>query len=141
MDGARAVCTEGAQVCGCAVAFVSGESIIGPVRITFMHELVARDLGKDAGGGNAETLLIAFNNGCLREGKRRHAKPIHQRVRCRRARLCKRIIHRTMSGLEDIDLIDDAGIHDPDPKMDFRFGMYCVEQFAAHFLAEFFGIV
>ena len=45
-----------------AVAFVLSEAVLGKLRIEVNHQAVTGDLGNNAGGGNRETLCVAFDN-------------------------------------------------------------------------------
>ena len=63
-----------------AVAFVLAEAIFGKARAEVAHNRVARDLGNDTGGGNAETEAIAIDNGRLRKRKRKNRKAIDEHM-------------------------------------------------------------
>ena len=63
MDGAGAVLTQGRQMFGRAVAFVSGEAVFGILRVILAHQTVTGDFGDDGRGGDADGLGIAADNG------------------------------------------------------------------------------
>lgn len=132
---------EGGEVGGGAVAFVFGEGVLGPVGIVFAHEAVAGDLGEDAGGGDAETFGVAFDDCRLGSGERGDAKAIHERVRGGRGKLGEGGVHRAVSRLEDIDFINNRCVNDANAEMDFGFRVNGGEQFFADFLGEFFRII
>ncbi len=124
-----------------AVAFVLGETVCGPLFVVLKHEMVADDLGEDAGRGDAKTLGVALDNGSLRRGERRHGATIHQRVRGRRVELGEGGVHRSIGGLQDVDLIDKRSVYDPDAKMNFSFHVDGIEKFLADFFSKLLGVV
>ena len=132
---------EGGLVGGGAVAFVLGETVFGPLFVVFAHEAVAGDLGEDAGGGYAVALGVALDNGGLGRGERGHGSAIHQHVGGGRVELGESGIHRSVGGLEDIDIVDERRVDDADAEMDLRFRVNGSEKFLADFLGELLRVV
>jgi hypothetical protein len=63
-----------------AVALVLAETILGELRTELTHYRIARDLGNDTGGSNAETETISIDNRGLRQWKRNHRQTVDQHV-------------------------------------------------------------
>ena len=108
---------ESGKVGGGAVAFVLGETVCGPLFVVLKHESVPSDLGEDAGGGDAKTLGVALDDSGLRRGERGHGATVYQRVRRGRCELGKSGVHRSIGGLEDVDLVDEHSVYDADAKL------------------------
>jgi hypothetical protein len=63
-----------------AVAFVLAEAIFGKTHAEVAHNRIARHLGNNTGGGNAETEAIAIDNCGLRKWERGNRKTIDEHV-------------------------------------------------------------
>ncbi len=141
VDGARAMLLESGKVGGGAVAFVLGETVCGPLFVVLKHESVPSDLGEDAGGGDAKTLGVALDDSGLRRGERGHGATVYQRVRRGRCELGKSGVHRSIGGLEDVDLVDEHSVYDADAKLNFCFRVNGTKKLLADFFSKLLGVV
>ena len=80
MNRARPVSVQSHEMQRGPVTLVLAEAVIRETRAEIPHQRVARDLGDDAGGGDAEAEAIAIDDGGLREGKRVNWEAIDERV-------------------------------------------------------------
>ncbi len=124
-----------------AIAFMLCESVGGELRIELQHEAVARDFRQHAGGSDGITTRVPFYERRLGKAKGLHLRAIHKGVLRHRLQLRERFIHRAMSGLQNIDLINRRRIRAGDGEADFGMaGQQVKETFALGF-GELFGIV
>jgi hypothetical protein len=116
-----------------SVTFVLGEAILGELSAKVTHHPVARDLGDDAGGSDAQADAIAVDDGRLRKWKRDDGQPIDQSVIWRFDQGFDRQTHGAMARAQDVDPIDLDGINNGDSPSDFG----SRDQFAIDLLAQF----
>lgn len=113
-----------------AVTFVLGEAILRKGGAEVAHNFIARDLGDDAGGGDAEAEAIAVNDGGLREGERGDGPAVDERVLGRWQERAQGEAHGFVGGAKDVDGVDLDGIDDADGPHDGGVG----DEFAVNFL-------
>ena len=80
MNRTRPVLMQFNQVQFRAVAFVLAEAIFGKTGAEVAHNRIARHLGNDTRGGDAETETIAIDNRGLRKRKRDNGKAVDEHV-------------------------------------------------------------
>jgi hypothetical protein len=114
-----------------SVTFVLGEAILGELSAKVTHQPVARDLGDDAGGSDAQADAIAVDDGRLRKWKRYHRQTVDQDVVGRFDQRFDRQAHRAVACAQNVDPIDLDGINNTNSPSDF--GMR--DEFAIDFLA------
>ena len=114
-----------------AVTFMLAERILRKLSAKVTHHSVARDLGDDACGSDAQANAIAIDDGCLRQWKRNNRQAVDQNV----IRLidqcfgCK--AHGFMARTQNVDSINLYGINDADSPFD----LWIRDQFAINPLA------
>jgi hypothetical protein len=116
-----------------SVTFVLGEAILGELSAKVTHHPVARHLGDDAGGSDAQADAITVDDGRLRKWKRDDGQPIDQSVIWRFDQGFDRQTHGAVARAQDVDPIDLDGINNGDSPSDFG----SRDQFAIDFLAQF----
>jgi len=114
-----------------SVTFVLGEAILGELSAKVTHQPVARHLGDDAGGSDAQANAIAVDDGRLRKWKRDHRQPVDQDVVGRFDQGFDRQAHGAVARAQDVDPIDLDGTNNTNSPSDF--GMR--DEFAIDFLA------
>jgi len=124
-----------------SVTFVLGEAILGELSAKVTHHPVARHLGDDAGGSDAQANAIAVDDGRLRKGKRDDGQPIDQSVIWRFDQGFDRHTHGAMARAQDVDPIDLDGINNADSPSDFGIRDQVAINLFAQFRRELFGIV
>ena len=114
-----------------AVTFMLAERILWKLRAKVTHHSVARDLGDDAGGSDAQADAITIDNSRLRKWERDDRQTIDQnmigmvdqRVDCK--------AHGFVTRTQNVDSIDLYGIDNTDSPYDFGIS----NQFAINLLA------
>jgi hypothetical protein len=124
-----------------SVTFMLAEAILGELSAKVTHHTVARDLGDDAGGSDAQADAIAVDDGRLRKWKRDHRQPVDQNVFGLFDQGFDRQAHRLMARAQNIDAIDLDGIDRANCPSDFRIGRQIRINFLAQFRRKLFGIV
>ncbi len=124
-----------------SVTFVLGEAILGELSAKVTHHPVARDLGDDAGGSDAQADAIAVDDGRLRKWKRDDGQPIDQSVIWRFDQGFDRQTHGAMARAQDVDPIDLDGINNGDSPSDFGIRDQVAINLSAQFRRELFRIV
>ncbi len=89
-----------------SVTFVLGEAILGELSAKVTHHPVARHLGDDAGGSDAQADAIAVDDSGLRKWKRDDGQPIDQSVIWRFDQGFDRQTHGAVARAQDVDPID-----------------------------------
>ena len=89
-----------------AVAFVLAKAIFGKTRAKVTHHPVARNLGDHAGGGDAQTVAIAVDDGRLRKWEWKNGKTVDQDVVWRHRKRRESDAHRLMRCAQNIDPVD-----------------------------------
>ena len=124
-----------------SVTFVLGEAILGELSAKVTHQPVARDLGDDAGGSDAQADAIAVDDGRLRKGKRDDGQPVDQSVIRRFDQGFDRQTHGAVARAQNVDPIDLDGINNTDSPSDFGIRDQVAINLFAQFRRELFGIV
>jgi hypothetical protein len=124
-----------------SVTFVLAEAILGELSAKVTHHPVARDLGDDAGGSDAQADAITVDDGRLRKRKRDHRQPVDQDVVGRFDQGFDRQAHRAVARAQDIDPIDLDGINNTDSPSDFGIRDEFAIDLSAQFRRELFGII
>jgi hypothetical protein len=124
-----------------SVAFVLAEAILGELSAKVTHHPVARHLGDDAGGSDAQADAIAVDDGRLRKWKRDDGQPIDQSVIWRFDQGFDRQTHGAMARAQDVDPIDLDGINNGDSPSDFGSRDQVAINLLAQFRRELFRIV
>ena len=106
MAGRRTETLQGGEVVRGAVAPVMGKAVTGMATLQLVHDPVARDLGDDAGGGNAEAERVAIDEGRLHNGKTAHGQAVDEHVIGLRREQGGRALHGDVRGAEDVDAVD-----------------------------------
>jgi hypothetical protein len=102
-----------------AVTFVLAERILRKLRAKVTHHSIARDLGDDAGGGDAQALAITIDNRGLRKWKRDHRQTIDQNMIGLVHERCDRKPHGAVARPQNVDSIDLDRIDNADSPSDF----------------------
>ena len=89
-----------------AVTLVLAEAIFRKLGAEVTHHPVARDLGDDAGGGNAQTVAIAVDDGRLWKWEWKNRKAVDQDVLWRHRERRESNAHRLMRCPQNIDPVD-----------------------------------
>jgi hypothetical protein len=124
-----------------SVAFVLAEAILGELSAKVTHHPVARHLGDDAGGSDAQADAIAVDDGRLRKWKRDDGQPIDQSVIWRFDQGFDRQTHGAVARAQNVDPIDLAGINNTDSPSYFGIRDQVAINLFAQFRRELFGIV
>ncbi len=124
-----------------SVTFVLGEAILRELSAKVTHHPVARHLGDDAGGSDAQANAIAVDDGRLRQRKRDDGQPIDQNVIWRFNQGFDRQTHGAMARAQDVDPIDLDGINNADSPSDFGIRDQVAINLFAQFWRELFRIV
>jgi hypothetical protein len=124
-----------------SVTFVLAEAILWELSAKVTHHPVARDLGDDAGGSDAQADAIAVDDGRLRKWKRDDRQPIDQDMVWRFNQGFDGQAHGTLARAQNIDPIDLDGINNADSPSDFGIRDQFVIDLFAQFRRELFGIV
>jgi hypothetical protein len=114
-----------------SVTFVLGEAILRELSAKVTHQPVARDLGDDTGGSDAQADAITLDDSRLRKWKRYHRQTVDQDVVGRFDQRFDRQAHRAVACAQNVDPIDLDGINNTNSPSDF--GMR--DEFAIDFLA------
>jgi len=88
---------------------MSGEAVLGKIPVQLIHDPIARDLGQDAGGGNAEADPVTTDQCCMSDGKSLDWQPIHKSMTALMSALMKasqRARHGKMGCPQDVELSD-----------------------------------
>src|SRR4029077_12702964 len=141
MDRARAEFMESQQVQFRSVTFVLAEAILRELDAKVTHHPVARYLGDDAGGCNAQTDAVAIDNRSLRKRKRNDGQPIDQDVLRRIDQSRDRQAHRSMARAQNVDAIDLDGIDNANGPSDFGVGHQLRINFLPQLRCKLFRIV
>jgi hypothetical protein len=114
-----------------AVTFMLAERILGKLRAKVTHHSIARDLGDDAGGSDAQADAITIDYRRLRKWKRDYGQTIDQNMigLVEQRFDCK--THGFMARTQNVDSIDLDRIDNADSPSDFPVR----DQFAIDFLA------
>ena len=91
---------------GGAVSLVTAELVAGVDTVHVLHQAVPGDLRKDGSGGDAETFLVAPDQGSVGTGEIRDGQAINERVGGCRGECEKSAPHGFMGGTEDVDPVD-----------------------------------
>jgi hypothetical protein len=124
-----------------SVTFVLAEAILGELSAKVTHHPVARDLGDDASGSDAQADAIAVDDGRLRKWKRDHRQPVDQDVVGRFDQGFDRQAHGAVARAQNVDPIDLDGINNTDSPSDFGIRDEFAIDLFAQFRRELFGIV
>src|SRR6266705_4842778 len=119
MDRTRTEFMELQQMQFSSVAFVLAEAILGELSAKVTHQPVARDLGDDAGGSDAQADAITVDDSRLRKWKRYHRQTVDQRVIGRFDQGFDRQAHGAVARAQNVDPIDLDGINNPDSPSEF----------------------
>ena len=74
--------------------------------VDFLHDVVAGDLGDDAGGGDRERNRIALHDAIVRVEKLAERQAVDEAVVGRFAEVFDCAAHGEVGGLEDVDSVD-----------------------------------
>jgi len=102
-----------------SVTFVLAEAILGELSTKVTHHPVARHLGDDAGGSDAQANAITVDDGRLRKGKGDHRQPVDQDMVRRFDQGFDRQPHGAVARAQNVDPIDLDGINNTDSPSDF----------------------
>jgi hypothetical protein len=114
-----------------SITFVLAERILRKLSAKVTHDPVARDLGDDAGGSDAQADAITVDYGGLRKWKRNDGQPVDQDVVGRLDQGFDCQAHGAVARAQNVDSIDLDGINNTDSPSDFGIS----DQFAIDFLA------
>ena len=111
-----------------AVALVLAEAILGKTGAEVTHHSVARDLGDDTGGGDAQADAIALHDGGLGKGEWGNGQAVDEDVFGRAGQEFDGGAHGFVGSAQDIDLIDLVMIDHADSPRDLLVGnQLCVD--------------
>jgi len=120
MNGARAMDFEALEVKAGGIAFVLGKTVRWVFGIEAEHDAITGDLGKDAGGGDALALAVAFDDGGVRNGKWADGQAVDEGVLGQRRKGADSTPHGLVGGAEDVDAVDLVVLDDRDGPADIR---------------------
>ena len=90
------------------------EAIFGKARAKVAHNRVAGHFGNHAGGGNAQAVAIAIDNGGLRKRKGEYGKTVNENMVGLETQGFGGDAHRFVRRAQDIDRVDLNRIDDSD---------------------------
>lgn len=140
MEGAGAVFLQGGQVFGSAVAFVSSEAVLGPMRVGFDQLSVARHFGDDGGGGDRDAHTVAADQKARSgAGEVGDGQAVYQDERWGQRERAQGTAHGFMGGAQDTEAIYLVGLDLAETERKRFGGDARVGPFALA-LGEFFGV-
>jgi hypothetical protein len=140
MNGRGAEAPDGIEVIGGGVAFVDGEAVSWVEAIEFDHALIAKDLGDDAGGGDAVAAAVALDKGGMRHGQGGDRQTIDQGMNGSGFESLEGAAHGGVGGPQDVHGVDRGRIDFGDCEGNMMRAQPLEERFAPGRL-DLFGIV
>ncbi|MEY5026608.1 MAG: hypothetical protein RLZZ244_2136 [Verrucomicrobiota bacterium] len=128
------------EVEGGAVAFVLSEGVLGIGGVQFLHSIIARDLGEDACGGDAEAEGVPTDEGGLGDGEGVDGKSVDEGVVGGGGEAEDGAAHALVGGAEDVEAVDFLGVDFDDAGEDLGEGAEFCEDFLPGFRGELFGV-
>ena len=123
------------------VPLVLGESVPGVAFVERVHDLIAGDLGENAGTGDGIAEGVPLRNSGLARGKRADWQSIDEEVIGGRVELCDGAKHGGMGGGEDVELVDFLGLGESDGELEAWCLVNGIEESLSSGRGELFGIV
>src|SRR3984893_18396468 len=140
MDRRRSERAQRGEMLGRAVALVLREAVAGKASFVLAHYSVARHLGENRGGCDAEALAVAAHDRGLRMLQARDPASVDQYVAGRASQAGQRAQARLARGPVDVKPVDLGRFGDPDSPYE-RARSYLAVQFLTHLGQELLRIV
>jgi hypothetical protein len=140
MREAGAEATQGIEMLRGGVTLVDGETVAGVELVQLGHEAISQDLGDDAGGGNGETSTVTLDDSGLGELQRVHEEAVDQYMNRGRVQAGKGAVHGRVCGAQDVDRVDQQGIHLSDGELNLMLEESFEEDFSLS-RSELFGVI